>query len=393
MDKMDIDIIENNDKMDIDITENNDKNKSKMIIRMDIDKRYSIAEDIDFTMDISDIKNYILIKKDNKETKYLIKKYFGKIEDFDINNNIKEVKELVLPLPFINNKMESTFDPMKIEMALIYLSNQINKINKKYKARVVKPLKREDCIYINLMNGDIRVHKDGIRLFDFNVDIDNKYKDSLIFIPLGFLFEEIGHLNVIVINNKLKKITIYEPYGDLSLKNEEKITNSLSWLKSELAKKFKNYSFVFTYEFQTGVQKRSMKCANEMYNQTENYCVAWCLYICLFSLYNIKLETDLTYSFLLDCIYTNYYLDNCNLLKFISKFTDYIKEKTDNYTSDEFDKNDSIYGYIVIKNINNIINEKSFNLINYRKQKEYNQVNLASINFLSKISTSKVSKK
>ena len=96
MDKMDIDIIENNDKMDIDITENNDKNKSKMIIRMDIDKRYSIAEDIDFTMDISDIKNYILIKKDNKETKYLIKKYFGKIEDFDINNNIKEVKELFL---------------------------------------------------------------------------------------------------------------------------------------------------------------------------------------------------------------------------------------------------------------------------------------------------------
>ena len=94
----------------------------------------------------------------------------------------------------------------------------------------------------------------------------------------------------------------------------------------------------------------------------------------------------MTYSFLLDCIYTNYYLDNCNLLKFISKFTDYIKEKTDNYTSDEFDKNDSIYGYIVIKNINNIINEKSFNLINYRKQRNYNQVNLASINFVSKVS-------
>jgi hypothetical protein len=303
-----------------------------------------------------------------KELEYFkITKYINKIDNYDIK---KDKNEIVFPLRLYNFPMDNTFLGIDIEMAIIFLSNAINKINIKHNKPVIKSLRREDMILVDLVSGNIKRHRDGLYMtqnlypfIGFRDPNEMKTENLTIFIPICIVLENTsGHFNILVINNNNKTITLYEPYGIQGVGNIDKLSEihrsrfrkTLKYIQTEVLKDFPNYKLIVSHNDYDGIQYRSDMYTRKVFNIPENFCVAWCLYVCLFRIFNMHLDTDIPASIILNQIYTNYFSDS-DLNIFIRHFVSMIREDTDNYQSDIFSIEKSEFlGYETIQNIDNI---------------------------------------
>jgi hypothetical protein len=313
------------------------------------DEFYFIPNDIGVVNSSNDIEYFEIIK--NKD----------KIDDYDIK---KSGNELVLPLKLYEYKPDETFNAISLDMFIIFISNAINKINIKYNKPIVKSLKREDMILIDLDDNNIKMHRDGLNILQ-NLTIITKFNDInimrtsdlTVFIPICIIFDgknNQGHFNILIINNNIKTISLYEPFGGGSLPKDKEIQfkKALKYIKENVLYEYVDYKFIGEFR-NDGVQYRNDIYTRKKYNVPDRYCVAWCAYICLFKLYNMHLKTKLSFATILNYIYTN--LDDQQLNDFIRRFVSMIKESTDNYTSDVFSTVYSEFiGYNIIKKIDDI---------------------------------------
>jgi len=334
---------------------------------MDIDDEMYI--DISINDSIELIPSNISIENNGGSENFSITKYMDKIENYNID---RENNEIVFPLRLYNYIPDDTFNPIDLEAAIIFLSNMINKINRKqHGGPVIKSLKREDMIVVNLLTGDINMHDDGIKILQnlypqskFHDDVQEMKTSNLtVFVPLCIILENTyGHFNIIVINNNNKTVSLYEPYGIQGIGNIEQLSElhrkrfrkTLNYIKSEILKDFSNYKWISSHNVNDGIQYRSDMYTRTTYKIPESYCVAWCLYLCLFRIYNMHLETKIPASIMLNKIYNSYFSDN-DLNLFIRRFSTMIRESTDNYESDIYSiGNSAFFGYKKVENIDNV---------------------------------------
>ena len=313
------------------------------------DEFYFIPNDIGIVNSSNDIEYFEIIK--NKD----------KIDDYDIK---KSANELVLPLKLYEYKPDETFNAISLDMFIIFISNAINKINIKYNKPIVKSLKREDMILIDLDDNNIKMHREGLNILQ-NLTIITKFNDInimrtsdlTVFIPICIIFDgknNQGHFNVLIINNNIKTISLYEPFGGGGLPKDKEIQfkKALKYIKENVLYDYVDYKFIGEFR-NDGVQYRNDIYTRKKYNVPDRYCVAWCAYICLFKLYNMHLKTKLSFATILNFIYTN--LDDPQLNDFIRRFVSMIKKSTDNYTSDVFSTVYSEFiGYNIVKKIDDI---------------------------------------
>jgi len=368
----DNDIIGICSSMDIDIDLYMNVNMNLYDDIMDIDD----INDIDYDMNI-DSRNYTnylpnkiqVIHLDKKENFDIIK-YEEKIDNYDIK---RKENEIVFPIRLCDYNPDPYDNPsMNLDTAIIFLSNAINKINIKHKSPIIKCLRREDMVLFDLSTGDIRTHKDGFHIFQsirqpigFH-DTDIKTTSKLaIFVPIPIIFDNTtGHLNILVINNFNKTITLYEPLGRqgvgsinrLSPIHRVRFRKIIKFIESEIKKVYPDYKFIKTHNDYDGIQTRSDMYSRKVYNVSEKHCIAWCIYLCLFRIYNIHLNTEIPVSFILNSIYNENFSDNY-LNIFIRKFVSMIREDTDNYQSDTFStvkSGSEFFGYDIIQNIDKV---------------------------------------
>lgn len=344
---------------------------------MDIDspilenKNIKIDDEIEVDVSIYDninlIPSEVTINNGNGFEYFKITKYTDKLEKYDIK---REINEIIFPLRLYSYEPDNTFTAIDIEMAIIFLSNMINKINIKHNRPVIKSLRREDMILVDLVTGDIKMHNDGINILQnlypqvtfHDIDVMTT-SDLIVFVPICIILENTyGHFNILVINNKTKSVSLYEPYGiqgvgnidNLSEIHKNRFRKTLNYIKNEILKEFSEYKWISSHSENDGIQYRSDMYTRKKYNISENYCVAWCLYICLFRIYNIHLDTKIPSSIILNQIYNNFFSDS-DLNLFIRRFASMIKESTDNYQSDIYSTNRSAFlGYKKVENIDNI---------------------------------------
>jgi hypothetical protein len=270
-----------------------------------------------------------------KGVDFIITKYSGKVEDYDNIN--RKGNEIVLPLRLLSYDPieinEKNNKPIDMQAAIFFLQNAINKINNKYEFDNIKTLIREDIIHINLQNDTLNMHPDGI-IHDINrIDLDN----SIIFIPICIsLSNPVGHLNVLVINNMINKISLYEPMGIHGLLQtipkieKDKLVTSFNYIKF-LLNRYKDYTWTSSYIDRYMTQRRSDIYQTERYNIREIYCVAWCSYLCLFRIFNLHLQVDIPAFVILEEIYKELLFKNDDVNEFIRRFVSLINDSTDNY--------------------------------------------------------------
>lgn len=331
---------------------------------MDIDYSDTDIMDEDIT-DITDIMEedytiYNVPKTMNiKGSNFTISKYSGRVEDYDINRSNNEI---VFPLRLetynpikINEKNNK---PIEIEAAIFFLHNVINKINNKYNKDVIKTLIREDIIHINLDKGTINMHTYGI------IKQIDKIDKSMIFLPIGITTgNSIGHFNILVINNNIKKITLYEPLGIFGLGRENTLSNvhrerlmkSFNYIRYEVLKKYSEYEWRTSYKEGYMTQQKSNIYQIKTYKVSEVYCVAWCLYLCLFRIFNIHLKTDLPAFVILEETYKELLFTDEDVNIFIRRFVSLIYESTDYYEENKRDAT-FFYGFDNVINIDNYKN-------------------------------------
>jgi hypothetical protein len=279
-----------------------------------------------------------------KGVDYILTKYSERLQDYD-NINRKD-NEIVYPLRLekykpieINEKYNR---PIDIEVAIFFLQNAINKINNKNNSDIIKTLLREDIIHINLNNGSVNMHRYGISAQMDKIDkIDKIDKFKTIFIPICIsLGNSIGHFNVLVINSYIKTISLYEPLGifgigrNISVRDKQIFKKSLNYIKDEVLTKFKEYKWITSYIEEYMTQEKSYIYQIEKYKIGEVYCVAWCLYLCLFKIFNMHLK-NLPIFILLEESYLKLLFDNEDVNIFIRRFVSLINESTDYYESNK----------------------------------------------------------
>lgn len=345
---------------------------------MDIDINYNGDDmDIDYNNTSELSKKYTNVLPKNIKIKY-----FKKLEEFDIIEYNKKIDiydikmksdEIVFPTRLKNYIADEINNPsINLEMAIIYLSNAINKINKKYKYPIIKCLRREDMILFDLTTGNIKKHRESFNILqsirpritfnEMNIDTTSK---MTIFIPIPIILDNtFGHLNILVINNNNKTITLYEPLGiqgigsinNLSKLHQDRFRKTLKFIEIEIKKDFPDYKFIKTHNDYDGIQTRSDEYSRKVYNISEKHCVAWCIYLCLFRIFNMHLDTEIPASFILNSIYNEKFSDDY-LNLFIRKFVAMVRADTDNYQSDMFSTVESgpeFFGYDIIQNIDNL---------------------------------------
>lgn len=295
-----------------------------------------------------------------KGSEFIISKYSGRVENYDINRSNDEI---VFPLRLerynpikINEKNNK---PIDIQAAIFFLQNVINKINNKYNYDVIKTLIREDIIYINLDNGTVNMHIYGI------IKQMDKIGNSIIFLPICITSgNSIGHFNILVINNNIKKITLYEPLGIFGLGRENTLSNfhrerlmkSFNYIRYEVLKKYSEYEWITSYKEGYMTQQKSNIYQTKTYKVSEVYCVAWCLYLCLFRIFNIHLKTDLPAFVILEETYKELLFTDEDVNIFIRRFVSLIYESTDYYEQNKRDVTILFYGFDNIINIDNYKN-------------------------------------
>ena len=304
------------------------------------------------------------------EKEFVIIENNKKIDYYDIK---KKGNEIVFPMRLKNYIPDEINNPsMNLEMAIIFLSNAINKINIKYNYPIIKCLRREDMILFDLTTGNIKKHRDSFSILQskhprviFNeMNIYTTSKMS-IFIPIPIILDNtFGHLNILVINNNNKTITLYEPLGkqgigsidNLSKLHQDRFRKTLKFIEIEIKNDFKDYKFIKTNNDYDGVQTRSDLYSRNVYNISEKHCIAWCIYICLFRIFNMHLDTEIPASFILNSIYNKNFSDEY-LNIFIRKFVAMIRSDTDNYQHDIFstvEAGSEFFGYEIFQNIDNL---------------------------------------
>ena len=153
--------------MDIDRDIKMDDNDNDNEIDNDIDKDIIMGErdyivDTDISMNnINFIPSEVRISNGKSLENFKITKYNGKIDNYDIN---RDKNEIIFPLRLYDFPLDNTFLGVDIEMGIIFLSNAINKINVKYGKPIIKSLRREDMILVDLVTGDIKRHRDGLNM-------------------------------------------------------------------------------------------------------------------------------------------------------------------------------------------------------------------------------------
>lgn len=326
-----------------------------------------IEQDITINDNINLIPLDISIKNNGNIESFSITRYTGKIDDY---NKERNGNDIIFPLRLYDYKIDDTFTSIDIEAAIIFLSNMVNKINIKYGRPIIKNVRREDMILVDLLTGDIKMHNDGIKILQ-NInprsgfyDIEEmKVSKLTVFIPLCIILENTsGHFNIIVINNNNMTVTLYEPYGIHGIGNIEQLSElhrkrfrkTLNYIKSEILSDFSDYKWISSHSENDGIQYRSDMYTRKTYNISENYCVAWSLYVCMFRIYNMHLETKIPASIMLNEIYNSYFSDS-DLNLFIRRFATMIRESTDNYQSDIYSvENSAFFGYKKVENIDNV---------------------------------------
>jgi hypothetical protein len=313
MDEGNEDYTEDDDSMDEDYTEDDD------------------SMDEDYT--VYNLPNSINIKG----IEFILTKYSGRVEDYDIN---RKDNEIVYPLRLEKYKPieinEKNNRPIDIEVAIFFLQNVINKINNKNNSDIIKTVIREDIIHINLNKGTVNTHTYGI-----SAQMDKIENFKTIFIPICIsLDSSIGHFNVLVINSDIKTISLYEPLGifgigrNISGEHKEIFIKSLNYIRYKLLKKFKEYKWVTSYIEDYMTQEKSDIYQKEKYKLGDVYCVAWCLYLCLFKIFNMHLK-DIPIFILLEESYLKLLFDNEDINIFIRRFVSLINESTDYYESNK----------------------------------------------------------
>lgn len=348
----------NMDNMEID---------SPISIKSYMDTDNEIEQDITINDNINLIPSTIVIKNNGNFENFSITKYTGKIENY---NKEKKGNDIIFPLRLYDYKIDDTFTSIDIEAAIIFLSNMVNKINIKYGRPIIKNVRREDMILVDLLTGDIKMHNDGLKILqniyplDYFHDVNEmKTSELTVFIPICMILESTsGHFNILVINNINKTVSLYEPYGiqgigsidRLSELHKNRFRKTLNYIKSDILKEFSNYKWISSHSENDGIQYRSDMYTRKTYNISENYCVAWCLYVCMFRIYNMHLETKIPVSIILNEIYNSYFSDS-DLNLFIRRFATMIRESTDNYQSDIYSvENSAFFGYKKVENIDNV---------------------------------------
>jgi len=255
---------------------------------------------------------------------------------------------------------------LDLELALLFLSSSINKLNAYFGKPIAYPIKIDDLVLINLENAKLHYNSKT-----FNSIYPNLPDNMLIFIPIGIartLSSNLHHLTILVIDKLSSTFTYYEPYGYYDIKpnsSERAIyNNGFDKLIEMMHISFPNFKYIDAHEDDSlikeiGVQRRSESTYYNIPNS--GYCVAWCTYICYLRLFNYHLSPRYPITVLLNKVFVFY--TNEQLLDMIKRFVEYIKHQFTGFKNDLFNLRDfySVYDQSVdiSKSIDINMNETS----------------------------------
>ena len=292
--------------------------------------------------------------------------YTIKIMVNDLDTYLKSLplsltKEIIIPSV---SKYNLTSDKiLNLDLALLFLSSSINKLNAYLGKPIAYPVKIDDLVLINLENAKLHYNSKT-----FNSIYPNLPDNMLIFIPIGIartFSSNLHHLTILVIDKQSSTFTYYEPYGyyDITPNSSERdiYNNGFDKLIEMIHTSFPNFKYIDAHEGDSdkeiGVQRRSESVYYNIPNS--GYCVAWCTYICYLRLFNYHLSSRYPITVLLNKVFVFY--TNEQLLDMIRRFVEYIKHQFNGFKDDIFDLRDfySIYDQSVdiSKGIDVIMNE------------------------------------
>lgn len=348
-------INDNNNTIDVEMfsDKNNTSDSSKNdIIDVEMLSDSSVNDIIDVEMSDNEVYNQLFNAKDLEMSDeendmvidYFISKQKSKFMDFDwslpnlnnkqinIQGNIYTIKvykndikhyaknmftydENTILIPEISDNI-SKFTYLDETFFVSFLNKNILEFNSNNSSNIlIEPFnQKEDVIYIDT-NGDVY----GGSL----LNSITKRNSSLIFIPVKIKYTSNFHLNILVIDNKNKTFTYYEPYGDYFEYNNSSIVNiALYELKSYMLDNYKDYKYIDAHILNKnktlGVQRRS----ENFYHISEGYCVAWCLYLCYLQMFNMHLKSEYSISTILNKVFEEY--TDLHLISFIRIFTEFV---------------------------------------------------------------------
>lgn len=244
---------------------------------------------------------------------YTIKVYKNDIKHYA--KNMLTYDQNTILIPEIPDNI-SKFTYLDETFFVSFLNKNILEFNSNNSSNMlIEPFNQnEDVIYIDT-NGDVY----GGSL----LNSITKRNSSLIFIPVKIKYTSNFHLNILVIDNKNKTFTYYEPYGDYFEYNNSSIVNiALYELKSYMLDNYKDYKYIDAHILNKnktlGVQRRS----ENFYHISEGYCVAWCLYLCYLQMFNMHLKSEYSISTILNKVFEEY--TDLHLISFIRIFTEFV---------------------------------------------------------------------
>jgi hypothetical protein len=252
--------------------------------------------------------------------------------DDDVQINIKFLKSDQLLVPSIHKYKLTTDKTLDLELALLFLSCSINKLNNYLHKPIAYPVKIDDLFLIDLEHKTLSFNSNSITTIYPNLE-----ENILIFIPVAVMqtiSSPMHHFNIIIIDKQSSTYTYYEPYGYYNVTVEKKriYKNGINTILKIIDGAFKGFSFIDPHkydEFEMGVQRR----AERQYNMPNSgYCVAWCTYICYLRLFNYHLKSTTPMSVILNRIFLLY--EDAQLLDMIMRFVEYIKHQFKGFEPD-----------------------------------------------------------
>lgn len=334
-----------NNKIDVemlsDTSDTSDKSNNSIIdVEMSDDEAYNKlfnTMDLEMSDDENDmILDYFISKQHNMEFDWSLPNLNNK--QININDNIYTIKvykndikyyaqniftydQNTILIPEISNNI-SEFTYLEENFFVSFLNKNISEFNSNNVDNIrggeslkIEPFNPdEDVIYIDT-NGD--VYSGSL------LNTVTKRSSSLIFIPVKIKYISNFHLNILVIDNKNKTFTYYEPYGDYFEYNNSSIVNTALYeLKSYMLDNYKDYKYIDAHILHKnktlGVQRRS----EDFYHISEGYCVAWCLYLCYLQMFNMHLKSEYSISTILNKVFEEY--TDLHLISFIRIFTEFV---------------------------------------------------------------------
>ena len=263
--------------------------------------------------------------------------------DVDVQINKRFLKTHELLVPSIRKYKLTTDKTLNLDLALLFLSCSINKLNNYLNKPIAYPVKKDDLFLINLENKTLSFNNNSISTIYPNLP-----ENILIFIPVAVI-QSISlpphHFNIIIIDKQSSTYTYYEPYGYYDVAGDKKriYQKAFNLIIKTIDDTFKGFSYVDPHkydEFEIGVQRR----AEREYNiPNSGYCVAWCIYICYLRLFNYHLTSTTPMSVILNRIFMLY--KDTQLLDMIMRFVEYIKHQFKGFEPDNHNLRDFFATY------------------------------------------------